>query len=114
MFICLVRVHLGHQFFQHTMLMFASLLQVFSSTPLAKDLLKEMFDNPVVLESKSWLAYPVFNSPEEFAPYVLDSGFFYNNTVENSASAMEMSAIAAKNVVNCLIKYMVEKDHLQE
>jgi prenylcysteine oxidase / farnesylcysteine lyase len=44
-----------------------------------------------------WFAYPKFAPPEEFAPFRLAEGIFYNNALENAASAMEMSAVAAKN-----------------
>lgn len=38
-----------------------------------------------------------FDPPEQFAPFVLADGLFYSNAIETAASAMEMSAIAAKN-----------------
>ena len=46
---------------------------------------------------RDWYAYPKFAPPEDFAPFQLAKGIYYNNALENAASAMEMSAIAAKN-----------------
>ena len=46
---------------------------------------------------RDWYAYPKFAPPEDFAPFQLAKGVYYNNALENAASAMEMSAIAAKN-----------------
>lgn len=46
---------------------------------------------------ENWNAYPKFAPPEDFARFELAKGIFYNNALENAASAMEMSAIAAKN-----------------
>jgi Prenylcysteine lyase len=46
---------------------------------------------------QNWHAYPKFAPPEEFAPFELAKGIYYNNALENAASAMEMSALAAKN-----------------
>ena len=50
-----------------------------------------------VLTSKIWDAYPAFNPPEQFAPFNLQPGLCYANTIENAASAMEMAAISGKN-----------------
>lgn len=49
------------------------------------------------VEEHSWHAYPHFNPPEQFAPFQLAPGVYYNNAWENAASAMEMSAISAYN-----------------
>ena len=49
-----------------------------------------------------WLAYPKY-SPDErpkLGSIVLSPQLYHVNAVELSASAMEMSAIAAKNVAN--------------
>jgi hypothetical protein len=52
---------------------------------------------PQVLATKAWMAYPQFSPPEQYSPFVLAPGLYYNNAIENFASAMEMSAIAARN-----------------
>ncbi len=46
---------------------------------------------------REWLAYPHFDPPESFPPFMLTEGVCLNNAWENAASAMEMSAVAAKN-----------------
>jgi prenylcysteine oxidase/farnesylcysteine lyase len=38
-----------------------------------------------------------FHPPETFAPFTLSPGLCYNNALENGASAMEVSAVAAMN-----------------
>ena len=44
-------------------------------------------------------AYPhYFSSESNLPPFQLHQGMFYTNAIEMSASAMEMSAIAARNV----------------
>lgn len=72
--------------------------KVFSKTCLNKDekatLFKEIEDEQVF----NWMAYPQYNPPEQCPPFVLDDGLFYINGIEKAASAMEMSAIGAKNV----------------
>ncbi len=45
-----------------------------------------------------WLAYPKYDPPEEFPPFVLDDGMFYINGFEKAASAMEVSAVGGMNV----------------
>ena len=46
---------------------------------------------------REWKAYPHFSPPERFPPFQLVPGLYLNNAWENAASAMEMSAVAAKN-----------------
>ena len=71
--------------------------KIFSAEPLSDLLLDDMLQNPVVLASRDWKAYPVFSAAEQFAPFVLAPGLFYGSAWENAASAMEMSAVAAAN-----------------
>ena len=49
-----------------------------------------------------WLAYPKYSPKErpKLGSFVLSPQLYHVNAVEQSASAMEMSAIAAKNVAN--------------
>eukprot|EP00884_Botryococcus_braunii_P013711 jgi/Botrbrau1/22340/Bobra.0002s0018.1 len=74
------------------------LYKLFSELPLDDGTLHRLFRNATVLVRHDWKAYPVFSPPEQFAPFQLAEGLYYNNAWENSASAMEMSAVAAKNV----------------
>ncbi|WIA35625.1 hypothetical protein OEZ86_004041 [Tetradesmus obliquus] len=73
------------------------LWKVFSQQPLSEDLLQQLFFNSTVIISKPWKAYPRFKPPEVFAPFSLSPGLCYNNALENGASAMEVSAVAAMN-----------------
>lgn len=41
-------------------------------------------------------AYPAFDPPEDFAPFQLAEGLFYNNALENAASALEIAAIEGR------------------
>lgn len=52
---------------------------------------------------KDWAAYPHFNAPEKFSPFLLDGkNLYYLNSFENAASAMETAAVAAHNVAKLL------------
>lgn len=73
------------------------LYKTFSPAALSEKQVDALFDDSAVLLSRAWEAYPHFQPPERFAPFVLDAGLFYNNALENAASAMEIAAIAARN-----------------
>lgn len=62
--------------------------------------------NCCVLLCREWKAYPHFDPPEAFPPFKLTEGVCLNNAWENAASAMEMSAVAAKNCVLLLAKHL--------
>ena len=64
-----------------------------------------------VLKRKEWKgAYPKFNPPETFSDIRLSeknagtSGVFYLNAIEAATSAMEISAISAKNIALLIAK----------
>eukprot|EP00063_Salmo_salar_P009166 XP_013984001.1 PREDICTED: extensin-like [Salmo salar] len=69
--------------------------KVFSPQPLSQELLQDMF-----LSSKTkWLAYPAHSPPHGgTSPFILHERLYYLNTVEWSASTMEMSTISARNL----------------
>ncbi|KAG2446235.1 hypothetical protein HXX76_000827 [Chlamydomonas incerta] len=77
--------------------------KLFSSEPLAPELLERLFEPgpaqqaPRVLASRRWYAYPRFAPPERFPPFLLGPGLVYGNALEPAASAMEMAAVAAAN-----------------
>ena len=53
--------------------------------------------------------YPHYDPPEQFPPFVLDNGgLFYINCIEKAASALEMSAIGAKNVALLTKEYILQ------
>lgn len=52
----------------------------------------------------NWGAYPHYEVPEVFAPFILDSQhLYYVNAFENAASTMETSAVAAENVARLIL-----------
>ena len=70
--------------------------------------MKAAFPNIVEIKEENikiadWLAYPSYAVRQEeakSAEFRIHKHLYYTNCIEWSASAMEMSAIAAKNVVN--------------
>ena len=73
--------------------------KVFSQSPLTESDLSKLFCSIDSVAVKDWLAYPQYDPPEQFPPFVLDGeGLLYINCIEKAASAMELSVIAAKNV----------------
>lgn len=57
-----------------------------------------------------WGAYPHFQAPEVFAPFVLDGRhLYYINAFENAASTMETSAVAAENVARLVLARLLGK-----
>ena len=83
--------------------------KVFSRSDLSASQLNELFSNVSERKTVSWLAYPHFTPPEKFWSFVLDDGVFYINAIEHSASAMEMSAVSAKNAALLAHQYYTEE-----
>lgn len=79
--------------------------KVFSRSDLSASQLNELYSNVNQVKVVSWLAYPHYTPPEKFWSFVLDDGVFYVNAIEHSASAMEMSAVSAKNAALLAHKY---------
>ncbi|NWZ18215.1 PCYOX oxidase, partial [Agelaius phoeniceus] len=71
--------------------------KVFSNEELSKEQLSLLFSSYDSVKVKPWLAYPQYSAPEKFPPIVLHEQLYYLNGLERAASAMEMSAIAARN-----------------
>lgn len=73
--------------------------KVFSHQPLSQEQLQDMFISWDSVSETRWLAYPSYRSLHRKAPpFILHERMYYLNAVEWAASAMEMSAIAARNV----------------
>lgn len=83
--------------------------KVFSRQQLTQSQINALFSEKLEFKSIDWLAYPHFSPPETFHPFVLDEGVFYVNAIEWAASAMEMSAVAAKNSVLLASQYYFDK-----
>ncbi|KAM9306720.1 prenylcysteine oxidase 1 [Pholidichthys leucotaenia] len=74
--------------------------KVLSPQPLTQEQLESMFISYNTVSETKWLAYPAYRPPHrKTPPFILHNRLYYLNTVEWAASAMEMSAIAARNVV---------------
>ena len=84
--------------------------KVFSQNPLSttdKSRLFRSIESEVV---KDWLAYPHYQPPEEYPPFVLDGeGLMYINAIEKAASAAEMSCIGGKNAALLVKDYLLNK-----
>lgn len=73
--------------------------KVFSSQPLSQEQLHSMFLSWDSVSETKWLAYPAYRPPHrKTPPFILHNRLYYLNAVEWAASAMEMSAISARNV----------------
>ncbi|KAL2610370.1 hypothetical protein R1flu_028943 [Riccia fluitans] len=78
--------------------------KMFSRAPPTDLLLDQLFSKRSETHKINWAAYPHYSPPEEFAPFILDGHhLYYVNTFESAASAMEASAVAAKNVARLLL-----------
>lgn len=82
--------------------------KVFSPAPLTDEQKEQMFQKIDDQVTVDWEAYPVYNPPEDCPKFVLDDGMFYINGIEKAASAMEMSAIGAKNVALLARDYLLK------
>ncbi|RHY29036.1 hypothetical protein DYB32_005505 [Aphanomyces invadans] len=76
-----------------------SLFKVFSRSRWSEDHVKEWFDDGAsVVKRFPWRAYPTYITPEPIPKFKLADGVYYVNAIESAASAMEMSAVGARNV----------------
>lgn len=55
-----------------------------------------------------------FHPPEQFAPFQLGEGLYYNNAWENAASAMEIAAIEGKNSALLVKQFLASRGCLKE
>ncbi|XP_018897991.1 prenylcysteine oxidase 1 [Bemisia tabaci] len=72
--------------------------KVFSPKPLTDQELKVLFKEIKSVQVSDWLAYPEYDEAFAADNFVLYDRFYYLNAIESAASAMEMSAISAKNI----------------
>ncbi|XP_062334453.1 prenylcysteine oxidase 1 isoform X1 [Osmerus eperlanus] len=73
--------------------------KVFSHQPLSQEQLHSMFLSWDSVSETRWLAYPSYRPPHRRTPpFILHDRLYYLNAVEWAASAMEMSAISARNL----------------
>ncbi|XP_042696195.1 prenylcysteine oxidase 1 isoform X2 [Chrysemys picta bellii] len=94
--------------------------KVFSKEPLTKEQMNLLFSSYDSVKEKKWLAYPHYSLPKKCPPIILHDRIYYLNGIEWAASAMEMSAVAAKNAA--LLSYhrwygnvdMIDQEDLNE
>ncbi|XP_068128504.1 prenylcysteine oxidase 1-like [Hyperolius riggenbachi] len=84
--------------------------KIFSPEVLRDEELHQLFVSYSAVNVKKWLAYPKYNPPEKMPPIILHRGIYYLNSIEWAASAMEMSAISAKNVALLSYHQWYEKE----
>ncbi|KAM3599844.1 uncharacterized protein V6R79_012711 [Siganus canaliculatus] len=73
--------------------------KVFSQKSLSQEQLQSMFLSWDSVSETPWLAYPFYRPPHrKTPPFILHNRLYYLNSIEWAASAMEMSAMAARNV----------------
>lgn len=76
--------------------------KVFSQEPLSSQVLDSIFINRTKTIAVDWLAYPhyEYGNMAWTQTFKLAHNLYYTSAVEGIGSAMEMSALAAKNVAN--------------
>ncbi|KAL6542368.1 hypothetical protein OROMI_023970 [Orobanche minor] len=78
--------------------------KIFSREPMSDALLDDIFSVRVETIRINWGAYPHYEAPEEYAPFILDGNhLYYVNAFENAASTMETSAVAAENIARLIL-----------
>ncbi|OMO56038.1 Prenylcysteine lyase [Corchorus olitorius] len=78
--------------------------KVFSREPMADALLDSIFSTRQETIRINWGAYPHYEAPEVFAPFILDGKhLYYVNAFENAASTMETMSVAAENVARLIL-----------
>ncbi|XP_039016774.1 farnesylcysteine lyase-like [Hibiscus syriacus] len=86
--------------------------KVFSREPMTDALLDTIFSARLETVRINWGAYPHYEAPEVFAPFILDGQhLYYVNTFENAASTMETSAVAAENVARLILSRYFSEAH---
>ncbi|GBG71243.1 hypothetical protein CBR_g8546 [Chara braunii] len=84
--------------------------KVFSRQRPSEELLDKMFRRRLETIRIDWAAYPLYKTPEEFAPFLLDDHhLYYVNAFENAASTVETMAVAAKNVAKLIVKRLSDR-----
>jgi len=77
--------------------------KLFSREELSDAELSKYFSPIKEKQIIDWLAYPNYSTHQGLNSFRLAPNLFYLNNIEWAASAMEMSALAAKNIVNLIV-----------
>ena len=79
--------------------------KIFSKERVEDAWLEKVFEGQVeVVARKVWDSYPVLPPTTEFPPVKLAEGLYYVNAFEPFISTMETETIAARNVVELLMR----------
>eukprot|EP00095_Tigriopus_kingsejongensis_P003541 maker-scaffold106_size358372-snap-gene-2.30 protein:Tk03541 transcript:maker-scaffold106_size358372-snap-gene-2.30-mRNA-1 annotation:"prenylcysteine oxidase" len=81
--------------------------KIFSQSRLSDEELDRIFRTRSEVKVVDWLAYPDYKAEfdsQELGQFVLHPGLYHINAIEWAASAMEMSALGARNVANLIIQ----------
>ena len=77
----------------------APVYKIFTNEPLTESEKQQIFPSYDAVELVDWTgAYPVYSSSEVTSSFELMPHLYHVNVIEMAASAMEMSAIAGRNV----------------
>jgi len=79
-----------------------SVYKIFSRSNLSKKDIGKYFTEIYSYEIVDWLAYPDYSSFPGLGEVRLEENLYYLNSIEWAASAMEMSALSAKNIANLI------------
>lgn len=89
--------------------------RVFSNTVPKVDQLKQLVPEWDDLRVVNWMAYPEYASTTQLPSFTLHEQMYHINAIEMAASAMETSAIGAKNVaLLAYYRYTGQYDKIDE
>ena len=91
-----------------------SVYKVFSREKLSRELLHEYFSVIDDVELVDWLAYPNYKTFPGLGSFHIQPNLYYLNNIEWAASAMEMSALAARNIANLIASKFDSSDENKE
>lgn len=83
--------------------------KVFSRKSLETSLIHDMFSNIIEKKEIAWKAYPRYSTNMNLDNFKLHDALYHVNAIEWAASAMEMSAIAGRNVAILAYNDFLEK-----
>ncbi|XP_021371606.1 prenylcysteine oxidase 1-like [Mizuhopecten yessoensis] len=88
--------------------------KLFSNRELTQEEVKLYFESIEEVHTVSWMAYPEYNFKkiDDLPPFLLNERLYYVNAIELAASAMEMEAIAGRNIA--LLAYNHWHDNLDK
>ena len=80
----------------------ATVYKIFSRSDLSKSEIGKYFSSEISVNTLDWLAYPDYTTYPGLSSFQLEDDLYYLNNIEWAASAMEMSALSARNIVNII------------